>query len=331
MGILGLGHRALGVGVAVVLLAGCGALSTGITTPPATMAASTTAKAPGSWMLSEAKNDDLLYASDDSSTVYVFAYPSLVQVGQLSGINANTQGLCVDNQGDVFVPAWTESPLNGYVFKFAHGGTKPIATLSDPNAAPSSCSVDPATGNLAVTNYDSYANADVAVYKNGQGSPTTYATPFAPQWAAYDDNGDLFVDGLKEGSAYGELAELPSGAGSFTTIPLNKSIAMFSLQWDNGYLTITGNQDNFESLHIYRVKVTGSGGSIVGATTLKVRRVGYGGNGQYWIQDNRILGAGEQHRRLSIWRYPKGGRAVATVVRNFRPWGVTISAAPSHK
>jgi len=67
---------------------------------------------------------------------------------------------------------------------------------------------------------------------------------------------------------------------------------MFSLQWNNGYLTIAG--EGSDSLEIYRVQISSSGGVIVGATTLRMRRVGYGGNGQYWIQDNRVLGAGQK-------------------------------------
>jgi hypothetical protein len=328
MGIQAFGRRALVVGVAFILLAGCGTSSTGVTVPPATTGASVHRS--GSWMLPEAKNDDLLYASNDSRTVYVFSYPSLTQVGELSGINANTQGLCVDKHGDVFVPAWTGSPINGYVFEFAHGGTEPIATLSDPGALNTSCSVDPTTGNLAVTNYGASGSphGNVAIYQGAQGAPTTYLPPFSPQWAAYDSSGNLFVDGYNAGSSY-ELAELPSRGSAFTSVPLNKSISMFSLQWNNGYLTIAG--EGSDSLEIYRVQISSSGGVIVGATTLRMRRVGYGGNGQYWIQDNRVLGAGQKHRRLDIWRYPRGGNAVETVARNFRPWGVVVSPATKHQ
>lgn len=317
--------RAGVVGALVIILAGCG-------TQTGTVPTVTSAQAhqrSGSWMLPVATHDDLLYASDDSNAVYVFAYPSLAPVGELSGINTNVQGLCGDKRGNVFVPAWTESPLNGYVFEFAHGGTQPIATLNDPNALATSCSVDPTTGNLAVANQNGSPSADVAVYQNAKGTPTIYVPPFAPQWAAYDDGGDLFVDGFKAGSAYGELAVLRSGTSSFTTVALNKSISMFSLQWDNGYLTMAGNQNNSEPLQIYRVKISGSDGTIVGTTVLKARHVGYGGNGQYWIQNGRIIGAGPHHRSLSIWRYPRGGKVVATVAKGFRPWGVTISVAPT--
>jgi len=65
---------------------------------------------------------------------------------------ANFTGLCVDAQGNVFVPTWQgESGTRGYVYEFAHGGSTPIATLSDPGGA-FGCSVDLTTGNLAVTN-----------------------------------------------------------------------------------------------------------------------------------------------------------------------------------
>ena len=161
----------------------------------------------------------------------------------------------------------------------------------------------------------------MAIYKGAQGNPTYYSVSIEAQWAAYDDNGNLFVDGSNA------LAELPKGSGTFSSITLNKSISTESLQWERGYLTIAsaGGKD-LGPLYIYRVKISGSNGTIVGATALNVRKkLSFDGNGQYWIQGGKILGAGDKHNCLQIWRYPAGGNAIKTPVKHFSPWGVVIS------
>jgi hypothetical protein len=332
---LDFGRCALGICAAAAMLAGCGGSQPPIGAPgamPQASALATHAERGTSWMLPEARSEDLLYTSNDDGDVYVYSYPAFKQVGELQ-LNEATQGLCVDKQSDVFVPAWTGdvSTLTGYIYEYAHGGTQPIATLSDPGALNTSCSVDPTTGNLAVTNaYQSgYDYGNVAIYPNASGSPTTYVvTDIEPGWSAYDGNGDLFVDGYHGGSA-SPLAELPKGSSTFSSVTLNKSISTESLQWEKGYLTIASATNNLGPLYIYRVHISASQGTIVGSTALTMRHLGYDGNGQYWIQGDRVLGAGLRHSRLQIWRYPAGGDAVKTVVKRFTPWGVVVSAAAS--
>jgi hypothetical protein len=320
---------------AAALLVGCSGSQPPIGAPGAMPQASevaTHADRGTSWMLPEAKGEDLLYSSNDDGDVYVYSYPAFKQVGELE-LNEATQGLCVDKQSDVFVPAWTGdvSTLTGYVYEYAHGGTQPIATLSDPGALNTSCSVDPTTGNLAVTNaYQSgYDYGNVVIYPNASGNPTTYVvTDIEPGWSAYDGNGDLFVDSYHGGST-SPLAELPKGASSFSSITLSKSISTESLQWVNGDLTVASDSgNNFGSLFIYRVQISGYSGNIIGSTTLNMHRLGYDGNGQYWIQGGRILGAGSHHNSLEMWRYPAGGKGIKTAIRRFTPWGVVLSVAP---
>ena len=103
---LGLSRYALAMGAASVLLAGCGGSQPPVGVPgamPQTLAIATHAAHGKSWMLPEAKNQDLLYVSTDNSGVYVYAYPS----GKIEGILyegfASPQGICVDKNGDVFI------------------------------------------------------------------------------------------------------------------------------------------------------------------------------------------------------------------------------------
>ena len=319
-------RSALSIIVPAALLAGCGGTQV---TPTGTAGAARISRAAHgkSWMLPEAKGEDLLYVSDYRGNIYVYSYPKVSQVGQLT-VDANTEGLCVDKSGDVFVPAWTdESGVRGYIYEYAHGGTQPIETLTDGTSENISCSLDPTTGNLAVANFQ-----EVEIFQNAQGTPTAYTVPnIEPEWVAYDDSGNLFADG---GSSSGQpLAELPNGGSSFETISLNKSINIDSLQWYKGYLAAaSGNGKNLRTLDIYHISVSGGSGTIFGTTALEVtRKIGYDGNGQYLILGGRIFGAGEKHYSLEVWRYPAGGNAVKTIIRHFTPWGVVLSPASGKK
>jgi hypothetical protein len=319
-------------GIAVCTFAGCG----GSQVAPTGMTGAASATHGKSWMLPEAKSEDLLYVSNFYGDIYAYSYPSLQLVGELE-VNAATQGLCVDKDGDVFVPAWNgKLSATSWVYEYAHGGTQPIATLNDADAAALSCSVDPTTGNLAVVNYFASGSefGNVEIYPDASGSPTKYY-PFSnntPEWATYDDGGNLFVDGRNE---YGyQLAELPSGSSEFSLVTLNKSILMFGLQWNDGYLIIAGDGGSkFGPEYIYRVQVSGSYGTIVGTTTLKSRHNEAAGLAQYWIQGNRIIGAGggpHYARTLQVWRYPEGGKPINRV-NHLGAVGVVLSVLPRKK
>ena len=69
---------------------------------------------------------------------------------------ATPYGECVDEKGDVFILNFDGESI----VEYAHGGTAPIATLNDPGEKPSGCSVNPATGDLAVTNFSGTGSAD---------------------------------------------------------------------------------------------------------------------------------------------------------------------------
>jgi hypothetical protein len=92
-----------------------------------------------SWMAS-GKHRTLIYISDDG-TNDVYAYtPKGKLVGTLTGFNSPA-GECVDTAGDVFIVNSNTSQI----LEYAHGGTTPIATLSDPGYYPNGCAYDPTT------------------------------------------------------------------------------------------------------------------------------------------------------------------------------------------
>jgi hypothetical protein len=334
------GKYALSGPVAVALLTGCGGSqlpisATGVT--PATPAIATRAERGKSWMLPEAKSEDLLYiaAGPVNGAVYVYTYPKGRFVGTLTGF-LEPFGECSDSAGDVFVVAYANTSMNSTtIYEFAHGGTSPIAMLSDPVVA-FGCAVDPTTGNLA-------ASGDgVAIYQRAKGNPTMYySSEFGFYHCGYDDKGNLYLSGTNR--HYGNQAELfrlASGSSEFEQINLNEKLYAYNLwpavQWDGKHMTISSNPDR-RPLLIYRLHISGSSATVVGTTEVSSSKNYY--QGQTWIQGRTIIGTGYAKRAYVtafLWRYPAGGgtpRQVKKVgnLRGPEVSGVTVSVARSQK
>jgi len=275
-----------------------------------------------SWMAPDAKNKDLLYVADQNTNdVDVFSYPALKREGTLSGFDAPS-GECVDNRGDVFIANDEASDI----IEYAHGGTSPIATLSDPGYYPVDCSIDPTTGNLAVANIisTSFGQGNIAIYTDAKGAPSAYysdANVYSMYSCTYDDAGNLFVDGENDGSSSFEFAELPSGAKTFTNVTLNQAIGVAGgVQWDGKYVAV-GDQ----YADIYQFSIQGTKGTKVGTTPLN----GAGRNLEFWIQGSKVIVPYENSSvgGVGIWHYPAGG-ASKKVVKGFEyPDGATVSKA----
>ena len=270
-------------------------------------------------MAPDAKKQNLLYVSDvgTSFVVAVYSYPKGALEGLLTGLNGEPHGLCVDKAGDVFVPVGGGQET----VEYAHGGTSPINTLSDPGYYPWDCAVDPTTGNLAVMNKrrQSSYGGNVLIYKNASGSPTTYTDPElpSPSYAGYDDKGNLFVAGQDPGGQFG-FAELPKGKKKFTSITLNEPIeAPGGVQWDGTYVT-TVNQQASPSV-IYQFTISGSNGTEVGSTTLTRSD----DLQQFWIQGGRVISP--QGGTVEFYNYPAGGQAIQTIYNVGGAFGATVS------
>lgn len=284
---------ALGLGL-IAIFSGCGVLGA-----PAQLAptASESGRLPRS--AQPDRKGDLLYISDFlNDDVYVFSYPKTdgSLEGTLTGFD-NPAGLCVDAKGDLFVT--NDSAAD--ILEYAHGGTKPIATLELSGGYPYGCSVDPATGNLAVTS----TRTGVAIYADAKGTPTSYTISGIDYYwlCTYDDEGNLFVDGAN-GSGGFELAELPSGSSGFKIIALNQTITPnvngSGVQWDGTHLAIGS---GFSSTTIERVKVSGSKGKIVGSTPLGQA----GPILQFFIANKLVIGPNYGSEDVGFWKYPAGG------------------------
>ena len=314
--------------IAVVVIAGCGAVQSQNVTPSAISSEATVAglvKPAASWMLPEAKRDRLLYVSSSYATVAVFSYPRGKQVGTLMGFGGSDSqvGLCADRNGNVWIPDYTDT-----VREYAHGGSTPIAIVRDPKVNVEDCSVDPTTGNLAVVGNINYGQAgSIAVYSGARGSPHTYDVSFPlPQFCAYDNNGNLFVDGMGPNRMpQFEFGQLAKGAKLFHELSLKSSISYAGpMGWDGKYLVIAdGLKDAFLRFHV-------RGKQIVNVDTLYFQT----GNAGFWVQDRKIVVTGGSGGRSAIrlYRYPSGGDPIRVFTAEgsgyFSPTGVTVSLAP---
>jgi hypothetical protein len=270
-----------------------------------------------SWMAPDAKNQALLYISDlNTYDVYAYSYPKGKLKGRLTGFGG-PEGECVDKKGHVFIANFAASN----VLEFAHGGTSPVATLSDPGYYPVGCSVDPTSGNLAVANYVSTGGkpGDVVVYKGAKGDPTAYADPLVNDmtFCGYDNAGNLFVDGLTSGATFA-FDELSSGGTSLKKISLNQSIGVpGGVQWDGTYVAVGDRAANV----IYRFTISGIKGKEEGSVSLG----GASDVNQFWTDGSKVIGSDTGAANARFWNYPAGGSPTKTIGGLGEPVGATIS------
>jgi hypothetical protein len=69
-------------------------------------------------------------------------------MGQITGFN-EPYGMCADKSGNVYVTNMQAQNI----LEYAHGGTTAINTITDTYGDPGGCSINPKTGDLAVTNF----------------------------------------------------------------------------------------------------------------------------------------------------------------------------------
>lgn len=268
-------------------------------------------RAARSWMSPQAKAENLLYVADlGTNLVNVYPYPKGKLVGQISGIGAMAT-LCADKAGDVFVVDEA-----GPVRVYAHGGTTPIRQL-DASGAPNGCSVDPVTGNLALTNMSSYLYGTIAIYPKAKGKAQPYYddTVDATFFCGYDDKGNLFIDGWDR-SANPIFLEMPKGKKSF-------NITKFAIttpggvEWDGKYVAVSDRGTG-------KIVRTNASGDI--KETVKLR--GGGAVDQFWIQGSTLIGPNAAvNGTVPFWHYPGGGTPTSTLKGLTYPIGAVVSLA----
>ena len=320
---------AVGLCATVGMLAGCSGSSAPIT--PQSVASAwaqhngTVAVHPPafhSWMDASAKHKNLLYITTaHNNEVAVYSYPKAKLLGTLTGFNF-PEGECVDNSGDVWIADNALSRYGPNLFEYAHGGTSPIATLTDVQYYPNGCSVDPTTGNLAVAEeYGRIGSGAFAIYKHAKGRPKQFTDPniYTPFFCAFDNEGNLFVNGFSKGSDV-EFAELPKGSKTFTNLTLNETIYWpGGIQWDGTYLAV-GDQDN---PIIYEFMISGNSGTEVSSTPLD----GTSDVAQFFILGEKVVASEPAPGTVGFWNYPQGGAATKLFSVGNEPVGTAVSMA----
>jgi hypothetical protein len=245
--------------------------------------------------LSGAPKGTLIYAVGDESS-FIFGYPhgKLLQEIPTTGLST-----CSDHNGNVYVTQVRQ------IAKYQHGSTEPVEIEKLTAGTAYSCSVDPKTQDLAAVIFCVRGCGEeiVIVRKHGPKSRYHVGPLTSLLYCAYDDNGNLFVDGYN-GSQFG-LAELPSGAAHFRGIALKKQIKYpAQIQWDGTNLAL---ETRYHPV-IYRLAISGSEAQIVGRTRLE--GIGYRAS-QSWIEGGTIAVPSAPYNKrpmeVFFYAYPAGG------------------------
>ncbi|MGC1380424.1 MAG: hypothetical protein WA814_05300 [Candidatus Baltobacteraceae bacterium] len=316
-----LGRQVFACGLVGAFLAGCGGQSGVPGATPQDRSIAQQASHGSSWMLPNSSGGDLLYVANTSNDseipdVYVFSYPDGTLVGTLTGFQ-DPQGICTDQFGDVFIADEDADEI----VEYAHGGTSPIRTLTD-GQEPTACAVDIKSGDLAVSN----RNDSVSIYKHATGTPKTHTVTFAPLFAAYDDKGNLFIDGY--GNPF-TVAELAKGGSAFQTVTLQEHTRNFrpaGLQWNAGQLAFgSANPPQYGCCgRFYRYDVVGDVGEKTGSHGIR------GSLADFFIYGSNVVVTGNGDSIL-IYSYPRGKTPTQTIKEpEYAAYGVTVSAAPAH-
>jgi len=312
---------ALFTSISAALLAGCGAGSQPTISAPNALGVAASASR-GQTKQTQQRIYVVENHAYSKSSVQIYSYPDGEPKGQLNDLGA-PYGDCADSHGDVFILNQNLPPT---ILEYAPGGKTPIKVFEDTGYSPTGCSVDPTTGNLAVTNFYSsnYTSGTIAVFAptGTRGQPTLLTDPnmFSPRYCGYDANGNLFVDGYSK-SLQILFAELPANTKQFNGITLNQTInEPGDLQWDGKYMAIGDSSTNA----IYQFSFEASTGKEVGSTTLG--GVTYGLT-QFWIVGSKVVGAAAVDQMVGIWKYPAGGTAVKVIKEKAGiPVGIAVSS-----
>ena len=153
--------------------------------------------------------------------------------------------LCSDAKGNVWLTTWRYSDHETEVVEFAHGATTPFAAINGAGNNPRGCSVDPASGDLAVATYGGGSSnrnpGNVVVFPAApKYPPVTYKVARDAHFffCTYDANGNLYVDGISASNDF-VFYELPKGASGFVAVTLNHAISgPGGVQWDGSHVAV---------------------------------------------------------------------------------------------
>jgi hypothetical protein len=287
--------RAVGAGIALALVSGCGAG----TTPQASASGfDSLASARATSFIESARQTDALAYVVDTSGVDVYSYPGFSKLQTLSG-SSGASSECADSAGNVWVVL-----AGGVLLKYAHGGTQPIATLSDSEGFPVSCAVSP-SGTLAVANIlsKSYGPGNIVLYSHAKGAGKVVPGSEKVYFLGYDVHDNLFGDGISSLYQF-KLFELTSGSKSIKSIAINGAPIAFpgNVQYAGSALNVI---DQDTSIN-YELRVKGRSATVIGETPL----TGAGDCVGTYIYRTKLLCPDAGNSDLKLYAYPKGGSPI---------------------
>jgi hypothetical protein len=312
--------RLAAVVAGIALLSGCGGNGLPVASFSSVASPQSRALAP------PATSGDLLYVANKTASegVNVLTFPQGSRVTTIKQIG-RVASICSDTSGNVWIATIRKGSDPFYLYKFRHGGTKPVETRHTRRAA-SGCAVDPTTGNLAVVSYGGSSDGLVDIWPGARkGKPTFFFTGFGPAGCAYDDSGDLFVDGI--GGTGVALAELVKGGKNFTDLTLGKNSGwtVTNVQWDGTYVAVAASTKSGLA-SIYRIQVSGERGKIVQMVHLQ----NLASSPHFVIANGEIVATqrGPVVRKIGLYDYPAGGKALDVFSGFDGPHGLAISVKP---
>jgi hypothetical protein len=185
------------------------------------------------------------------------------------------------------------------------------------------------TGDLAAADSD----GTIAIYEDARGKPKVYMHSPLKQafWCSYDNDGNLFVDGVRGKSSKFMLLELPKNGDGLKQLTVDQSMGYpGGVQWDGKYLDIGSYTSSpTGTTVVYRFKIAAGHGREVGTTTL-----GSGASDvrQFWIQRTTLIAPSEQLLQSDVffYDYPAGGKATKKITDGLdAPAGAVVSPARS--
>jgi NHL repeat len=277
-----------------------------------------------SWM-SPAAAGPLLYVSDiGAEDVDVLSYPGGKQVGTLTGFK-EPAGVCTDRKGDVFIA----DGGNNRIVEYAHGGTTPIATLQGAGpGTPLGCSVDPKSGNLAVTNFtsDPSESGSVMFYTKARGAPQEFKGLYHTYYCAYDDGGNLYVDGFATNGRVA-LIEFAKGQSAPTQIEVETSPGWAGgLAWNGQHVLM---EDPIADKYVpgqppNAIYVLSVASDL--ATVDQVMPLGGGADViEFAVRGKTAITADASNGDVGYYPFPKGGDPTKTLTGFYEPLGVALS------
>ncbi|MFY9737760.1 MAG: hypothetical protein WAK11_01800 [Candidatus Cybelea sp.] len=308
----------LGSAAIVTLLFGCG----GPNGPPFVSSG-------GGPAARRATSGDLLYVANSlaANGVTVLTYPQGKFVATIANIGGPT-GICSDASGNVWVSAYDQETKKFRLYKFVHGGTKPIERIEVPGGA-RGCAIDAATGDLVTWNAFAGSAGQVDVFPGARkGTPIVYETNFEPVAGTYDNRGNIFADGIVNSGDF-IFEELAKDSKSFSIVRLNKpAINGGSVQWDGKYVVVgEGFLSDKGGPQLYRMQVSDDRARVV--HTVSLQHVA--SPARFWIQGSNVVASRRAYtvRRIGLYDYPAGGKQLAVFSGFYNPIGMTVSVPPN--